>query len=211
MQCDSNRRKIGFGFVNIQSLNKHFKDLKIDDFMLRQEIIFVLETWMDPESDQNFVLDGYDSEFVKRGRGKGIGVFYRTKVAIEVCNEDQYQFIKVKNKECTVFCVYASKGCPMAKLVSDLKNYGLDNKDKTYLVGDLNFDASTNNKLTKYLRELKFSQVIKRATHLDGHILDQVYTLDPKSESLDIKHHHVYYSDHDALIINLNELSHSSV
>ena len=138
---------VGFSFVNIRSLQKHFEDLKIDDFMLKQEIIFVLATWMDPESKQNFELNGYESEFVKRGRGKGIGVFYKTKAVIEVCNQDLYQFIKVESKKCTIFCLYASKGCPMDKLIGDLKQYGFDNKDDTYLVGDMNFDASTRNAL----------------------------------------------------------------
>ena len=173
--------------------------------MLKQEIIFVLETWMDPNSSQDFVLDGYKSEFVKRGRGKGIGVFYKTKVNIEVCNQELYQFIKMKNQEYTIFCLYASKGCPMANLVSSLKDYGFNNEDDTYLVGDMNFDASMKNVLTRYLEELNFFQVVKRATHLDGHVLDQVYTLHEKSELLDVKQHHVYYSDHDAIIVNMKE------
>ena len=44
--------------------------------------------------------------------------------------------------------------------------------------------------------------MVKRATHLDGHILDHVYLHKNLTNLADIKHHYVYYSDHDGIIIN---------
>ena len=41
----------------------------------------------------------------------------------------------------------------MAKLLTDLIYYGFDNKRNTFLVGDLNFDASARNPLTEYLKK----------------------------------------------------------
>ena len=40
------------------------------------------------------------------------------------------------------------------------------------MIGDLNFDVSINADLSKYLSSLNFSQMIRRATHLDDDLLD---------------------------------------
>merc|ERR1711973_317317 len=95
---------------------------------------------------------------------------------IEVCEEDLYQFIKFKTKSVTIFCLYISKGCNFRQLVQSLKDFHFNDKiEATCLIGDLNFDATGSNHLTEYLSGLHFSQLVKKATHLDGHILDQVY------------------------------------
>ena len=47
--------------------------------------------------------------------------------------------------------------------------------------------------------------MVGRATHLDGHILDHVYVPHAKSTSVDIKHHHVYYSDHDGILVSVKK------
>ena len=42
----------------------------------------------------------------------------------------------------------------MKELLGDLKKFGFGNNEETYLMGDLNFDASKSNALTKHLKEL---------------------------------------------------------
>ena len=74
-----------------------------------------------------------------------------------------------------IFCLYVSKGCSFDILVKSLEAFGFNGNQHSYLVGDLNFDATGENALTKYLKRLNFIQMVKRATHLDGHILDHVY------------------------------------
>ena len=44
--------------------------------------------------------------------------------------------------------------------------------------------------------------MVKRATHLDGHILDHVYFPENVTNLVHIKHHYVYYSDHDGIIVS---------
>ena len=58
---------------------------------------------INPEKEKKWRQKFNYSEFVKTGRGKGIGVFYKTKASIEVCNQDLYQFIKVKNEKSQIF------------------------------------------------------------------------------------------------------------
>ena len=49
------------------------------------------------------------------------------------------------------------------------------------------------------------TQVVQRATHVEGHILDHVYVPQARSTSVDIKHHHVYYSDHDGILVSVKK------
>ena len=78
----------------------------------------------------------------------------------------------------------------------------------TCLIGDFNFDANGSNVLTQYLSSQGFSQIVKRATHLDGHILDHVYLTQSLSNLAKIQHHYVYYSDHVGIIVNIKKESH---
>ena len=75
------------------------------------------------------------------------------------------------------------------------------------MIGDLNFDSSATNDLTRYLSMLEFTQMVRRATHLDGHILDQVFVSQSAKELFEIAHHFAYYSDHDGIIVNLKNNS----
>ena len=69
----------------------------------------------------------------------------------------------------------------------------------------MNFDASETNDLTRFMSSLEFIQIIGRATHLDGHILDQIYVPKTKLHLVESKHHYVYYSDHDGIIVSLKD------
>ena len=200
---------LGFGFVNIRSLNKNLEHLEVDNIMLQKDIVFVTETWRDPKSFKTYSLEGYHhSAFAdgKTGKGKGVGVFYKCHANIEVCEEDLFQFIKLKHQMATIFCLYVSKGCNFSQLVQTLKDYGFNNQgENTYLIGDLNFDYPGKNELSKYLTNSRFNQMVRRATHLDGHILDHVYAPESHANMVKIQHHYVYYSDHDGVLVSLEK------
>ena len=53
------------------------------------------------------------------------------------------------------------------------------------------------------MSRLNYTQMVGRSTHLEGHILDHVYTSQQISHLVEIKHHFVYYSDHDGIIVNM--------
>ena len=75
----------------------------------------------------------------------------------------------------------------------------------TCLVGDLNFDCPGKDDLTNYLSWLNISQMVKKAIHLDGHILDHVYVPEKLANLVEIKNYYVNYSDHDAIMVDLKK------
>ena len=203
IERDRSNELCGFAMVNIRSLNKHGKHLARDDIMLQYDIIFVTEIWQ-----KTFDIEGYKSAFAHgaTGKARGVGVFFKKDANIEICQEELYQFIKFKTEDITIFCLYVSKGCDFGKLVQSLWNYEFNNKNEnTYLIGDLNFDAPGNNYLSHYLSRSEFKQMVSRATHLDGHILDHIYVQEARSNLIEIKHHHVYYSDHDGMLVSVKK------
>jgi hypothetical protein len=50
--------------LNIRSLQKHFKDLKDDNFLQQCDILCVNETWLVDDPDENF--DGFSSHFLNK-------------------------------------------------------------------------------------------------------------------------------------------------
>ena len=143
---------------------------------------------------------------IRRGKGKGVGVFFRRDAEIQVCEEELYQFIRFKSSQVTIFCLYVSKGCNFGHLVQSLKNFDFNNKNETTcLIGDLNFDVLSKNDLSRYLSSLNFIQLVNRATHLDGNTLDHVYVTKRMASLVEVKQHYVYYSDHDGIMVCAKE------
>ena len=61
------------------------------------------------------------------------------------------------------------------------------------------------NEVLKIRERLDFIQIVGRATHLDGHILDHVYVPKIMENHVEVKHHCVYYSDHDGILVNVKK------
>ena len=57
-------------------------------------------------------------------------------------------------------------------------------------------------KFNKRMASNGFLQIIDKATHKDGNILDHVYVRG--IEFVDWQFHHPYYSDHDAMCLRVN-------
>ena len=74
------------------------------------------------------------------------------------------------------------------------------------IMGDFNLDPTKDSKeyskLNTALISLGFKQIINRATHIKGNILDHMYVLDVGEFSWQL--HHPYWSDHDATCLQAN-------
>ena len=119
-----------------------------------------------------------------------------------ICEGTMCQFIKLQNENYTIFCIYISKGCKFKEVVENLRNYGFNNK--AFLIGDLNYDANEKNDLTKYLKSLNLVQIVKRTTHVEGHILDHVYVPQAMVKRIGINHQYNFYSDHDGISVKIS-------
>ena len=79
----------------------------------------------------------------------------------------------------------------------------LTDVSKTILIGDLNFDASEKNCLTRFLERRHFVQKVSKPTQTGGRIIDHVYVPKELENEIDITIMFKYYTDHASLLINL--------
>ena len=58
--------------LNVRSLQKHFQDLKDDNFLQQSDILCVNETWLVEDPDR--IFDGFSSHFLNKS-SKGVAMF----------------------------------------------------------------------------------------------------------------------------------------
>ena len=190
--------------LNIRSLMKHKEDLKVDYKMMGKDVICLQETWLHPDDDNKYSLDGYESCFASFGKGKGLATF--AKPAIDdkislIASDGTFQLMKTSIKGITVISVYLSSNCPQMENVVDF--LAQQKTESCLIIGDFNFTPDASNLVTKQLRLWNFSQIVHSPTHKDGNILDHAYVSEALSNSTFSELHYVYFSDHQCLFVNI--------
>ena len=99
--------------------------------------------------------------------------------------------------------VYLSKDCEMENVAHSLKKLIKPNK-VPIIAGDVNFDKTEENVLTRFLTAEGFQQLITSPTHDEGRTIDHCYVPAERKEEFQITLHSLYFSDHDAICINLS-------
>ena len=138
----------------------------------------------------------------------GLALYYKENIfkpTIEV-KEDTIQITKMEATNLEVITVYKSEKANVSVLLEHLKTM-IKPGIPTVVQGDFNMCYLSNkyNKVTKYLENEGFRQLMHEATHMKGRIIDHIYfrTDDNNSEAASIYRYSPYYSDHDAICTTL--------
>ena len=140
---------------NILSLRAHFEDMKHSTTVPKSDVICFQETWLEP--NQEIKLDGFNSQFVSLGRGKGIATYFKENFKFQdQVRRPMYQISKIASKEVDIINVYRSSNAP-SSFIEDLKAL-INQERETHVVGDFNFcyKSDKNNKISKTMDELGF-------------------------------------------------------
>ena len=84
----------------------------------------------------------------------------------------------------------------------------LDDDKPTLVTGDFNvcFRQNENNPISRCLIEQGFSQLVLKATHVMGGLIDHVYWKDTSENWLpELEIYSPYYSDHDAVLVTIQK------
>ena len=207
---DGSKTKVSF--LNCRSIKNKFQHIKADRSMLKSDVIILTETWLEEGSDVNeYHLPDYDTNLNSRGRGRGIASYYNTKFnhAVNI-NSAGFSISKVESNMLDIIGIYRSQEGNVMDLISKLETL-IDPRKTTVIGGDLNICglANPNNYVTKSLKEMKFEQIVTRATHIEGGLIDHVYIA--KGENVKfawvLEDFPKYYSDHDGLCLTLWEVT----
>lgn len=184
--------------LNVRSLQQHFWDIQKDEFLMKSDILCLQETWL--ESDPREPIPQYHEYYV-HGRSKGIAVLTKLQpLSTETLQTATCSIIKVNFKKFDLINVYRfSSGNEVTQFTTDVLPL-LDESRTQILVGDMNIDLFQKpvNWFTRSMKQRGFTQLVTRATHVLGGLIDHVYFHSPHIEASCTlyKHHNVFWTDH---------------
>ena len=186
--------------LNVRSLQKHFQDLKDDNFLQQSDVLCVNETWLIDDPDTTF--DGFSSHFLNK-RSKGVAMF--TKIIPEKLQRVHTETMSMLFARFQLFDLLSVYKFAEVSRIDEFTEQILEYVDLSkpvILIGDINIDLmkQQKNKFSKKLKDLGFVQLVNEATHISGGMLDHLYVYFPKDGHCELfKIHPLYYSDHDAV------------
>ena len=89
--------KVRVAALNVARLRPHMEDIRIDPTLNKADIIHLCETWVSPEQEGAgvFELEGYTTNFVSVGNGRGIVTYTRGNFQHQQdVKEDNFQMTK---------------------------------------------------------------------------------------------------------------------
>ena len=200
--------------IKIASLNcagffPHLKDLTSDLRLMKGDIVHVVETSItDENTTDDLVFADHRSNFLSVGLGKGIAALVKREIEYnkDEMAEEKLQMMKISLKELDSINVYRSAGHSLEGTFEKLEEM-IDHHKATLITGDFNVCLQKNpsNHVTRKLKEIGFSQLVDRATHVEGGHIDHVYWRDLHGNWTDpnLEMYSPYYSDHDGLLVTL--------
>ena len=206
---DGSKTKVSF--LNCRSIKNKFQNIKADRSMLKSDVIILTETWLEEGSNvDEYHLQDFDTNFCSRGRGRGIASYYKTKFnhAVNI-NGAGFSISKVESNVLDIIGIYRSQEGNVMELISQLETL-IDPSKTSVIGGDLNICAlaQPNNFVTTCLKEIGFEQIVTRATHIEGGLIDHVYIAQGENVKFAwvLEDFPKYYSDHDGLCLTLWEV-----
>jgi exonuclease III len=199
-------------FLNCRSMKNKFEHIKADKCLQKSNIIILTETWLEETQteDKEYDLPDYKSNLNSIGRGRGMASYYKQKYNhVRNLNFAGFSMSKLESDIVDVIGIYRSQDGNVSNLIVHLES--LITKGKTTIIGgDLNICALAHpkNYITESLKEKGFNQVVSKATHIEGGLIDHVYLNQGENSkfSYKVENFPKYYSDHDGLGLILWEV-----
>ena len=200
--------RIRLSFLNCRSMKNKFEHIKADDSLMNSDVIMLMETWLDPEQQEDeYELQNYAVSLNSGGRGKGIASYFKNNFNyVQNITTEGYSVSKISSKELDILGVYKSKDGDSRDLLAQLEDI-IDYTKITVIGGDFNVCVLKHptNLITKKLNELNFHQIVNQATHIEGGLIDHMYIKKRNGTDLSwvVEIFPKYYSDHDCISVTL--------
>ena len=205
-----------FYVANIRGLKKHMPDISHDMFAQRSDHICLVETSLEPPNTHYLVFDWFCSTYGRSfshasvRKGQGCAIFSKTSkhegkescVDEKIINEN-FTIMSMTDGPFQLILIYLSKNCEMDNVANNLKKL-IKSTKIPIIAGDVNFDKTEENILTRFLTVEGFEQLITSPTHDEGRTIDHCYVPAERKKEFKITLHSLYFSDHDAICINLS-------
>ena len=143
----------------------NYDDIAKDTTLMRSTILAVSETWLN--INEPIEITGF-KEYLK-STGKGLALFIKDDTFHHKINitEEKMQITLVGSNDIDVIIVYRSEQGSTQQLIQHLAD--LIHPGRAIVIsGDFNicYRSTRNNRVTKFLNQLGFSQLMKEPTHI---------------------------------------------
>mgnify|MGYP003334306399 CR=1 FL=1 len=195
-------------------LRAHHQDLLVDHKLLKADILQLSETSLTSESNLDAVdLPGFKGSHTVVSNGKGISSYFKESSLqgpnIESFRGADFQVSVLSLPRVDCLNVYRSSTGSLVETADAIVERIKDDQP-TLIMGDFNvcLVKEPNNSITRRLLEMGFSQLVTKATHIQGGHIDHVYWRDSSRcwEEPDVERYSPYYSDHDGLLVTLRKV-----
>ena len=192
---------------NIRSLPAHHQDFLLEPMITDADVILLQQTCLTKnDSERQFVIDGLANHFNSIANGKGLVTHFKENFRyVADISELEYQMTLIRSKSVDIVNIYRSSSFSREgkqKFVQHLI-FLLDPSKKVLVFGDFNEDYPDKT-ISQELKEFGFEQHVKQPTHIRGHLIDQVWTLNIDTEKVILEHFPVYFTDHDMFFIRID-------
>ena len=197
-----NEDQVKIAHLNVMNLLHNYEDILCDTTLMESDIILCSETWLTGDDFETF--GPYAAHLNNVGPGKGVAVLFKkgTFQHIVDIKEDRMQLTKMRSKRLDIIAMYRSSNASLTMVLDHLESV-LTQDRTTIICGDFNlcYIETRSNKITKWLEENGFRQLVREATHIRGRLIDHFYIRENETDNVEpsVYRYSPYYSDHDAI------------
>ncbi|XP_072048518.1 uncharacterized protein [Amphiura filiformis] len=187
---------------NIQSLNRHFEDMKNNSEFRKAHVICLSETWLTSSNNpETIAIDGYSLESINSGSGIGYAIYVQNSVKYNVLpliteHSDVLAIRTSGRSNLLIAAIYKPVATSsrvfndeMNEITAQIENLETDFK---VLVGDFNRNLMKEQVLPAFRQ---YNQVIEDPTTTKGTLLDHIY-IKPTPQNYSASVLTSYYSYH---------------
>ncbi len=198
--------KLRISMMNIRSLKAHLKDLQADFTLMQSDIICLTETWVSEKSNlAGYQINPFKLFAVSKGRGKGAAMYVNENLLTthQKISTTTMQTIQLQHHEFDLFTTYFENNSNIIENINIILNE-VNPLKKTIIVGDFNTGTLLQrNQLQQSLQKHNFILLLNVPTHEAGNTLDNIAINFDNQQSLEVYHHALYCSDHDAICFRI--------
>ena len=203
----STQHEVSILGCNIRSLPAHHKDFILEALLPSEDIILLQQTCLTNKNEEGqFVINGRAYHFNSISNGKGLVTHYNNEFrhVADIC-EPQYQMTLIRSQSLDIINVYRSSNSSREAKQKFVRHifHLLDLTKKVLMAGDFN-EEFPDTIISRELEELGFVQNVRHPTHMGGHLIDHVWTLNIIQEKLVLDHFPVYFTDHDIFMMRID-------
>ena len=190
---------------SIESMDGHIVEVAKETLLTKSNIFALGETWLSEGEERK--VEGFHDTYQSNGKGKGIAVYSKEHQAnVQRFSSKLASAMMVDEEKLKTIFLYLSKGFDWNELQFVLSCW-ISSSKPTIIIGDMNWHFPKNHQMKTYLSKRGFTQLIQRATHQEGHIIDHLYVSTCLQEQFSYKviQNSVHFSDHDIIGIQLFE------